>query len=373
MARSGNLSRHVATGIGVGLACWMGIGSAVVAPGATVLFSRLDSLEGWTVRTLGPSTVGVVPGIANGRCVELQSPGGTVLISRDLPAQSLAGRRVNLACLVRTDDITRGAQASSTGKMHLAIQTPQGIQHFSTRWTGSNPWRMEGLVADVPAGAERAVLNLGLEGCSGRVGLSQLSVRNDRRGAWPLPLPEAGNVPCALPAGVVLPQQIMWQDIPFAIGSETCLRVRGVGHEDWPAAIAPIPVERHAATVYLLHAAIEGEGKRETPAAIWTATTLGGMDISLSLFEGRELGALGGTTDLENWKVAWRAKDAAGRVVTLGVTRWPLHVDSLIESLNCRAYRGAAVVTLAVTLVEEPPAKQMVEEVDDDEVEGEEP
>jgi hypothetical protein len=84
---------------------------------------------------------------------------------------------------------------------------------------------------------------------------------------------------------------------------------------------------------------------------------MGGLDTGLSVFEGREIGAMGASQDLENWKLAWQAPRASGRAVTLGVTRWPMFLDVPVLSLDCRAYQGAAVVILAATAVEEPAAK----------------
>jgi len=267
-------------------------------------------------------------------------------------------------CQMRPADVVRGPQASSTAKLHLAIETPAGVRHFSARLTGSTDWRPQGLAADVPRDARRAVLNLGLEACAGRVAFSELIVRNNRRGVHPLDLAPAANASHEqLGLGAFPKGAIEWKGIPFRIldaaanDAGDCFRLRGIGHDDWPeATAAPIPVGRSATTIYILHAAWDGRDKGESPSAIWTARLANGHGSSLSVFEGRDIGAAGRTKDLENWQVAWRGTDAAGKPVTFGVTRWMIYEDTPIVSLSCRAYAGAPPVVLAVTVVEEPRA-----------------
>lgn len=349
--------------------CWsvvglIGVASVLggsVALGVTVLYSPLDCLEGWDVRTSGPGEVRFVAGIGGTECVELRSQGGSVLLSRELPLEEMAGCRVQVSCQVKTDEVVPGPLPAGKAKLHMAVATPGGVRHFSTRFDGSGPWRQEGLVVDVPRDAQRIVLNLGMETCSGRLSLAQLIVRNDRRGVWPLSLENVINARHdqlgldAFPEGT-----IEWQGVPFRMpqpkAAGDCLRLGGTGHEDWPrATAAAIPVGRHATAVYLLHAALGSRETAETPSVIWNAALLGGFDTGLSVFEGRQIGPLGSTKDLDNWKVAWRRQDAAGKWITFGVTRWPFYTDSLVKSLSCQTYQGSPIVVLAATVVEEPP------------------
>jgi hypothetical protein len=328
-----------------------------------VLSHRLDTLDGWTVRSVGDANAAVVAGREGKPCAELASAGGTVFLTRTLPVEALAGCKVTVDCQLKPVDVVRGPQASSTAKLHLAVETPAGVQHFSARLTSTSNWQPQGLTADVPRDARRAVLNLGLEACAGRVSFSELIVRNNRRGVHPLDLAPAANAGHeqlgfgAFPKGV-----FEWKDIPFRIlaaanDAGDCLRLRGIGHDDWPdATAAPIPVGRSATTIYILHAAVGGREKGESPSAIWTARLSDGHSNSLSIFEGREIGAVGSAKDLENWQVAWRGSDAAGKPVTFGVTKWMIYEDTPIVSLSCRAYNGAPPVVLAVTVVEEPRA-----------------
>jgi hypothetical protein len=351
------------------------LATAAGAQAATLIYCAMDSLEGWTVRTLGPAGVQIVPGQQATACVELRSQGGSVLLSREVPRDSVAGCRLEISCLVKTDNVVRGPEVMDTAKLHLALETPQGLRHFSVRLTGSGPWREEGLVADVPSDVRRAVLNIGMEACSGQVCCARLALRNDHRGVWPLPLAKAANAQRSqlglgeLPQGVVAWQGIPFHLIPCAAGENDCVRLRGRGHDDWPAATLPIPVGCYATAVYLLHAALEGGGSAETPCALWTARLAGGLEEGLSIFEGREIGALGSTQDLENWKVAWRAPAGAGRAVTFGVTRWPLYFGAPVIAIDCRAYHGAPVLLLAATAVEEPAAAKSGTSGDDDESE----
>ena len=337
---------------------------AAVASGATVLFSAFDSLEGWSVRTVGAASAAIVERSGAARCVEVTSRRGTSLVTRELPLEAVRGCRVRVSCLVESEGIVRGPQLSSTGKLHLAVQTPRGIEHHNARFVGTSDWHREGFAADVPADAKRVVLNLGLEACFGRARFDRLIVRNDKRGVHPLSLSPAANAGhgqlglTAFPKGTV-----EWEGLPFQImdpardDGNDCLRLAGVDHPDWPEnTAAPIPVNTGATAIYVLHGALEGREKNETPCAICTAEFVGGGNSGLSIFEGREIGAIGRTGDLENWHVAWRRRDAAAKEVTFGVTKWTIYSDEPILSLSCQAYHGASPVILAVTAVEEPPA-----------------
>ncbi|MHC4402977.1 MAG: hypothetical protein ACYTG0_25225 [Planctomycetota bacterium] len=339
---------------------------AAGAAGATVLFCPFDSLEGWSLRTVGAARAAVVEKAGAGRSLEVSSRRGTALLSRELPLEEARGCRVTVSCLVESEEVVRGPQASSTAKLHLAVQTPAGIQHHNARFVGTSDWHREAFVADVPADAERVVLNLGLEACLGKARFDRLIVRNDKRGVHPLSLASTANAHSSQLGVATVPEgTIQWEGIPFQImdpadhDGQNCLRLKGIDHEDWPENTAsPIPVNTGASAVYILHAALGGREKNETPCAIWTAHLLGGRTAAMSVFEGRQIGAVGHTEDLENWHVAWRTADeASGETVTFGVTKWTIFggADEVIAALSCRAYYGAAPVILAVTAVEEPP------------------
>lgn len=357
-----------------------GLLASAPVPAATICCARLDSLDSWSLHAHGAATAHVVTDPLPGRCLELTSAGGSVLLSRELPLASVRGCRVSVSCLVRTLDVTRGPQLVSTAKLHLAVQTPGGIQHTSARFTGTRAWQREGFTADVPADARRAVLNIGLEACSGRMGLANLLVRNDQRGVHPLRLHAVANAKhgqLGLPA--LPPGRLLWNDIPFDIldaadnGSGDCVRLAGVGHEDWPrATAAPVAAPAGATTIYILHGALGGPAQGETPCVIWTARYQSGQEASLSVFPGREIGGIGQPDSLPNWHVAWRGADGGGRPRTFGVTRWTLASDAPLESVSCRAYRGPPVVVLALTAVEEPPRQpERGRESEDDEIPGE--
>ena len=352
---------------------------------ATICYTACDSLDGWSVHVLADATSRLVRDPLTGPCVQLASRGGTVLLSRELPLTAVRGCRVSVSCLVKTEGVVQGPQLVSAAKLHLAVETPTGVKHSSARFTGTREWQREGFTADVPADAQRAVLNVGLEACAGQMRVAGLLVRNDQRGVRPLPLAAVANavhgqlgLP-ALPSG-----RIEWNGIPFEIldaarnESGDCLRLAGAGREDWPrATAAPIPVATGATAIYILHAtlgdAAPPAGASDTPCAIWTAKYVGGYEASLSVFEGREIGRVGQTgEDMANWQVAWTGPEEAGRRTTWGVTKWTLYNDAIVESVSCRAYRGSPSVVLALTAVEEPAQlREPGGELLDDEVEGE--
>ena len=337
---------------------------AALAPGATVLFCPFDSLEGWSVRAAGATSTKIIDKPDRTRCVEISSSRGTVFVSRELPLVAVRGCRVSVGCMVQTEDIVPGPQLASTAKLHLAVQTPRGVEHHSARLGEAKPWHREGFTADVPEDAERVVLNLGMEASSGRVFFDQLLVTNDQRGVHQLDLSRVANAGhgqlglAAFPKGTV-----EWEGIPFQIMDPSkhdgldCLRLKGLQHEDWPSRIAaPIAVGTGASAIYILHGALDGRESSETPCTMWSAWFVGGHSSGLSVFEGRQIGAIGRTEDAEAWQVAWKEKDQTGRWVTFGVTKWPMYMNSPILNLTCRAYLGGAPsVILAVTVVEEPP------------------
>jgi hypothetical protein len=263
--------------------------------------------------------------------------------------------------------VIRGPQFSSTAKVHLAVRTPQGMQHHHARLVGTTEWHREGFSADIPADAQQVLLNLGLEACRGSAQFGRLLVQNDRRGVYPLRLAGEANADHAQLGLDVFPQgTITWQGIPFQIldpaaaDGADCLRLRSVDHPDWPARTAsPIPVQVPATAIYILHGALHGQPHNESPCAIWTAQFADGQEMSMSIFEGRDIGPIGSADDLENWHVAWRKpEEGEGQGVSFGVTKWTLHCDSPVLGISCHAYQGAAPVVLAVTVVEEATAAQ---------------
>ncbi|MFZ5833171.1 MAG: hypothetical protein ACOY3P_24045 [Planctomycetota bacterium] len=340
------------------------LAAAGSAHAATVLFAPLDSLEGWTVRTLGPAQVRVAADASPRPNVEIRSEGGTALLRRELPIEKAAGEKLTLDCFVETEGVTVGPQASSTAKLHLAAVTPHGVRHFSTRLTGSTPWSPGGLVAEIPPDATRVVLNVGLEACTGRMAVARLSVRNERREEFSLAMNAALNAEHRQLGLASFPTEPFdWNGIPFQpcpanVPAGDCIRLRGAGHEDWPPAAHPIPVGRRVSAIYLLHGVLSVAGQdidEGTPCAVWTATTISGMRVNFSLFEGRDVGRIGQTGDIENWKVAWRSAAGEEETVTLGVTRWPLYFEEPIASIACESYDGRPVVVAAISAVEDPP------------------
>lgn len=366
---------------------WVILGTLAggAAHAATICYTACDSLDGWAVHVLADATAQPIRDPLTGPCVQLASSGGTVLLSRELPLTAVRGCRVSVSCLVKTEDVAQGPQLVSAAKLHLAVETPGGVKHTSARFTGTRDWQREGFTADVPADARRAVLNVGLEACAGRMWVAQLLVRNNQRGVQPLPLASVAN---AVHSQLGLPAfpsgRIEWNGIPFEIldaarnESGDCLRLAGEGREDWPkATAAPIRVASGATAIYILHATLGDSAPpgrtSDTPCVIWTAKYVGGYEASLSVFEGREIGRVGQTGEgVENWQVAWTGPEEASWRATWGVTKWTLYNDAILESVSCRAYRGSPTVVLALTAVEEPTQlREPGGELLDDEVEGE--
>ncbi len=172
----------------------LAVSSATLAPAATILFCPFESMQGWSVRAAGVVEAGIVEKSDNDRCAALRSRQGAVFLTRDLPLDDVRGCRLSVSCLVKAEGVVRGPQVSSTGKIHLAVQTPRGVSHYSARLAGtSDRWKMEGFSLHVPDDVQRVVLNLGLEACQGRVLFDRLLVKNDRRGVYQLDLSQVAN------------------------------------------------------------------------------------------------------------------------------------------------------------------------------------
>jgi len=350
--------------------------NARLAFAATILFSPMDSLDGWTIRSHGTTNAAIVAKGDSGQCVQVSSQNSTVFLTRDLRLDDVRGASLEIGCLVRTMGLVPGIQVTSTAKIHLAIQTPEGVRQHSVQFTDSDSWQFQGFTADVPDSAERVVLNLGLEACSGTVQFDQLVARNDRPATVPLDLSAAANAGHEQLGITAFPEgEVIWNDIPFkildAVGNEgaDCIRLKGVDHEDWPERITPpIPVSRAASKVYVLHATLVEQETAETPCAMWCAWFSGGHNVSLSVFEGREIGAIGATEDLENWHIAWRGKGDSNTNIVFGVTEWPIYMSAPVVNLTARSYRGSSPVILAITVVEEPPKpRPMMDDSEDGE------
>ena len=352
------------------------LGGTSTAFAATVLFCPMNSLDGWTVRSFGSAQTAIVAKGDSGKCTQVSTRQGTAFLTRDIPLDEVRGSRLEVGCLVRCEELVPGIQLTSTAKIHLAVKTPDGVRQHSARFSDSESWQFQGFTADIPQSAERVVLNLGLEACSGTVQFDQLVVRTDQRTVIPLDLSAAANASHKQLGIDVFPKgDVLWNEIPFTILDGTrndgadCIRLKGVDHEDWPERITPpIPVGRAASTIYFLHATLIQRETVETPCAMWSVWFSGGHNSSLSVFEGRDIGSVRTEDNLENWQIAWQGKDASDTEIAFGVTKWSVYMSAPVIHLTARSYRGAAPVILAITLVEQPP--EPGPEMDDSEGEG---
>lgn len=317
-----------------------------------MLFCPFDSLDGWTVRAVGATNVGVAA-----RGVEVSSHRGTVFLTRELPLDAVRGCRVTVSCFAKSERVLPGPHRCSTAKVHLAVKTPSGIRHRSARLTGTSDWHRMRLAAEVPGDAQQVRLNVGMEACLGKVFFDRLVVRNSRKGVHPLNLLTVANADLRRIGLSAFPEgKVEWKGIPFEIinraesGSPDCFRPPAVDRVQ-----SPIPVRTSATEIYILHGMLDGSPASQTPREVWTATLADGHRLSLNVLGGRQIGVIGHTQDLENWRVAWTGKGESGQAVTFGITKWAVYSSSPIVSVSCCAPRGASPLVLAVTVVEEPP------------------
>ena len=316
------------------------------------------------------------------------------LLSRRLPLEATRGAKLSVRCQVKLDGVRRGPQTTSLAKVLVAVATPDGPVHFAARAQGTSDWHQESLIAEVPENATKVLLSLGLENAFGTAAFDALVVESDRRGVVPLDLSRSVNRGLSDDTAddgkggftddgpndlrELKPGTIEWSGIPFRVldpaknGGRGCLLLKGEARPAFPSSPAtPIPVGVSASKIYLLHAAAWGKESRETPCMIYDLKYWDGRVAHLSVFEGREIGALNSDKDLSNWKVAWRGKNGVGETVALGVTEWTVYDTTPIESLTVRAYQGAVPVIVAATVVQEPPPEPSGDEYGEGEGESE--
>jgi len=340
--------------------------------GATLVAEPFDSLSAWQVRTVGPATVHIVQKGLYGKGVRVDSRGGLAFCCRALPLDAVRGCQLTVRCMAKVDYTQLGPQACSAPKIHLAVATPRGVLHFSSRFTRPSDWHEESFTADVPNDASKVLLTFGVENAAASVAYDSLIVETNKKGVVCIDIRNVANGSFAeLSSGSKLPTgRVAFDGIPFNLidpslnHGKDCVVLRGLNQEALPETTRePIRVGSAATAIYLLHVAIGGAEMRETPCLIWTVRFWDGNESSFSVFEGREIGPLCGSKDLENWRIVWRGKTAAGKPVVLGMTKWPIYSTlTPVESLIPRVYVGAAPLLVAVTVVNEPPKPATEEE-----------
>lgn len=337
----------------------------------TLLAETFDRLTGWRVVTIGSASIGVVESGPRGRYLRAESLGGMAFWSRDLRLDDVRGVQLTVRCMTQVERVSPGLQNWSAPKVHVAVETPAGVRHASSRLQQASSWRQTPLIVAVPEDALRVVLNVGIEHAPAVAGFDDLLVLSDRRDVHCVAIGEASNFAAAwLGADDVRADDVSFRfqaPIDDADGRHNCIVLRGAGRDEAPKQLdAPIPVGVVADSVYFLHATLGGKGRRETPSVIWTARFWDGQEASFSVFEGREIGSVSGAGDFENWRIVWRGVTAGGTPIVLGMTRWRLYAtDVPLASLAPRAYSGSAPLIAAITVVSEP--RSQAEEGSDDE------
>ena len=327
---------------------------AAVSRGATIVAEPFETLEAWRITTVGAATVGVDSKAPRGNCLRVRSLGGLAMCSRDLPVAQLRGVALTIRCMTRVAALGSGPQPWSTAKIHVAIRSPAGVRHVTSRLSQRAEWTRSSLVAEIPGDATRVLLSLGVENAPADVGFDNLLVTTPAAESRPLDMREQSTL--SLPGGAFEP--VTWQDVTFIPEQKgKGLALRGVGNEDLPKTIdRPILVNAVVNRICFLQATFPAPGKRETPCMIWTARFWDGHETSFSVFEGRDIGAADSGEKLGNWEPVWRSVYDDGKPLQLGVTTWRLFTtDVPVESLSVRAYAGAAPFIAAITAVADPP------------------
>lgn len=358
-------ARTLSAGLMLVSAVWLAMAREGTA--ATIVAEPFDALTAWHIRTVGAASARLHKKGLHGTGLRVEGMGGMAFCTRELPLQDVRGSRLTVRCMTKVQSVEAGPQACSTPKVHLAVATPRGVLHFSSRLTEPSGWRERSFNADVPKDASKVRLNVGIENAFGSVVYDSLVVESDRKGTVCLDLREVANArfseAVGASPGLRLPTgRVVFDDVPFEIidpaatGGRDCVALRGVSRIDLPETTPrPVRVGSAATAVYLLHAAVGGAPMRETPCVIWSVRFWDGHESSFSVFEGREIGAVGSSKHLENWRVVWRGKSNDGKPVVLGMTKWRIYsAQTPVESIVPNVYVGGSPTIVAITVVNDP-------------------
>jgi len=336
-----------------------------------VLRESFDQPGAWKKNIKGAGTVALVPGGVSGSCVKVSTKANAlVYYSLTLDPAQVRGKRLFVRAKVKLDDVTQGEKSYAMAKLHIGAAVAGTVQNFAQRFVGTRDWHDQALAAEIPKDATRVVLDLGIQNGNGTAWFDDLVIHDGQTRYTCLDIRPAANASHAgsafvgkgIPTLAALPTGLVqFADVDFRIlhpdenYGRTCILLRGEKRPDLPARLdTVIPVGKKAAKLIFLHAAAWPKEGVCGECLTYTVQFQDGRSVDAPIRECLEVGSVLAPKERPNWKLAWTARDKAGRL-GLGVCTWENpHPDIPIRSIRLST-PGTSAVPIVVAISLDPP------------------
>lgn len=323
--------------------CFLALATSAV--GGTILTEPFDSPSpGWKATVRGKASVDVVSDGGAGPCLRIQSDGGFAYYSIAVDPALVSGKRLTVRSRVRLEDVRVGQQRFNTAKLHIGVTVAGELKHFPTLFAGSRDWHTQMVTADVPAGAEKVVVDLGIQEGFGTAWYDDVMIDDGVREHEPLDLSRVANttltdeVPepgrggfidagsldlAGLPVGDVRLADVDFFVLPPSRNSGRACLVLG-GKERPALPLRPttaIMVQRHVPRLFFLHASAWADPAAQQPCLTYDIAYEDGQHASAVMREGIEIGSFQDPKPLPAWQLGW-TDTRDGTTVGVGVTTW---------------------------------------------------
>ena len=347
------------------LACLLLLSAAALA--APLLTEGFETQGKWKKNVRGKGVIELVDGGVHGGCLKVVSEDKALAYySIELDARQVAGRRLIIRSQVKLDGVAVGPEVYSTAKLHVGIKVGGKTENCAQRFVGTRDWHTQVLAAEIPEGASRVVLDLGIQNGTGTAWFDDLVVDDGVKEHVVLDIKPAANAAYCDEVAPVPPFDLRGLPVadlklegvdffvlpPEANHGRTCIALRGKAAPGLPARIETVvPVGHKAKRLFFLLAAA-GEGSGDKPVCLNVeARYADGKSATILLREGVDIGSLTRPAALPNWTVAWTAKRGAS-ITGLGVATWHNpRPDVPIQWLRASTPgTGAAPIIVAISL-----------------------
>ena len=314
------------------------------ASAATLFEEDFEKPGIWKKNIRGEGAAELVNGGETGKCLKVTSKGALVYYSLQLDPKVVRGKRLIIRARVKLENVVQGKKDYSTAKLHVGITVNKKTQHRAQRFVGTREWHDQVLVAPIPEDVEKAVLDLGIQNGSGTVWFDSLIVDDGAKEYQPVSINSAANTSYRdekagdgrggfIDTGPLDLRNLRTADqrlggIDFFVLPDnhnygrTCIALRGDKRPDLPKTIQTvIPVDAKASKLFFLQAVALTENKTGLTCLTYTIRYADGKAAEVPMVQGKDIGNFENPKDLQDWKVAWTAKQA-GKTLGLGVTIW---------------------------------------------------
>jgi len=345
-----------------------------VAHAGVIFEDRFDSLDArWTGNVSEGGTVEIVAGGVEGNCLKLTSQGGTTYLTTQLDPEEYAGTTIEVVGRVKLDSVQMGEQTFATAKFHIgALQPDKTVMNFADRWIGTADWTEKRLTADIPDGAQRITLDIGLQNCAGAAYYDNLVVRDAFGTGRPLSLLPICNLGRSdgvandgrgsfldlgmddlfgLPEGSLEGPGVTFTIPPDCVNmGQTRVLLQGQQRPNLPAATDPLPVNVRAASLGFLQAAAWARVDGQEPCLTYEIEYADGQEASVEMRAGVDVGNFDDPREFANYRLVWQGRSGAGNQVGVGCATWQNpRPEVAIKSLRILSAGKGVPIVLAVS------------------------